>query len=190
MIHVDTLQSDSKIHVQRLQRFDEFFKKNCQICIVVVFNNVNTVRSEMWVLFFHITHTKNSSNHSSSTCDLTRFFGICDVEKSILTFPPHSILSIFDFFVKMKLVSTVVHTHINFTTLILVGGSIKLDFFSPLFYIPLDSKMKTANMMIYKKVFKKTLDRSYSYNSKNDLDFYGKICTFFSLRYLIFYLIF
>ena len=55
----------------------------------------------MWILwdrkceygFFHITHAKNSSNHSSSTRDLTRFFGICDVEKAILTFPPHSILS-------------------------------------------------------------------------------------------------
>ena len=56
----------------------------------------------MWILwdrkceygFFHITHAKNSSNHSSSTRDLTRFFGICDVEKAILTFPPHSILSL------------------------------------------------------------------------------------------------
>ena len=28
------------------------------------------------------------------TRDLTRFFGICDVEKAILTFPPHSILSL------------------------------------------------------------------------------------------------
>ena len=57
----------------------------------------------MWILwdrkceygFFHITHAKNSSNHSSSTRDLTRFFGICDVEKAKLTFPPHSILSMF-----------------------------------------------------------------------------------------------
>ena len=56
----------------------------------------------MWILwdrkceywFFHITHAKNSSNHSSSTRDLTRFLGICDVEKPILTFPPHSILSL------------------------------------------------------------------------------------------------
>ena len=55
----------------------------------------------MWILwdrkceygFFHITHAKNSSNHSSSIRDLTRFFGICDVEKAILTFPPQSILT-------------------------------------------------------------------------------------------------
>jgi len=47
MSHVHTLQSDSKTHVHTLQRFDEFFKKNCQICVIVVFNNVNTVRSEM-----------------------------------------------------------------------------------------------------------------------------------------------
>ena len=49
---------------------------------------------------FHCIHiVKNCysketvEQHSSSTCDLTRFFGICDVEKAILTFPPHSILS-------------------------------------------------------------------------------------------------
>ena len=42
-----TLQSDSKTHVHTLQRFDELFKKKCQICVIVVFNNVNTVRSEM-----------------------------------------------------------------------------------------------------------------------------------------------
>jgi len=47
MSHVHTLQSDSKTHVDTLQRFDEFFKKICQICVIVVFNNVNTVRSEM-----------------------------------------------------------------------------------------------------------------------------------------------
>ena len=40
-----------------------------------------------------MAHAKNSSNDSSSTRDLTRFFGICDLEKPILTFPPHSILS-------------------------------------------------------------------------------------------------
>ena len=58
--------------------------------------------STMWILwdwkcdygFFQITHAKNSSNPSSSTRDLTRFFGICDLEKPILTFPPHSILSL------------------------------------------------------------------------------------------------
>ena len=55
----------------------------------------------MWILwdrkceygFFHITHAKNSSNHSSLTRDLTRFLGICDVEKAILPFSPHSIRS-------------------------------------------------------------------------------------------------
>ena len=53
MTNVHTLQSESKTHVHNLQRFDEFFKKkNCQICVIVVFNNVNTVRSEMWVLVF------------------------------------------------------------------------------------------------------------------------------------------
>ena len=86
MTNVHTLQSDSKTHVHTLQQFDKFFKKICQICVIVVFNNVNTVRSEMWVCFF--------PNHLSSTCDLTRFFGICDLEKPILTFPPHSILSL------------------------------------------------------------------------------------------------
>ena len=45
--------------------------------VFVVFYNVNTVRSEMWVWDF--------PNHSSSTRDL---------ENTILTFPPHSILSI------------------------------------------------------------------------------------------------
>ena len=46
--------------------------------------------STMWILwdrkcehrFFQITHAKNSSNHSPSTRDLTRFFGICDLEKT------------------------------------------------------------------------------------------------------------
>ena len=44
--------------------------------VFVVFYNVNTVRSEMWVWDF--------PNHLSSTRDL---------ENTILTFPPHSILS-------------------------------------------------------------------------------------------------
>ena len=52
MSHVHTLQSDSKTHVHTLQWFDKFFKKNCHICVIVVFYNVNTVRSEMWVLVF------------------------------------------------------------------------------------------------------------------------------------------
>ena len=92
MSHVHTLQSDSKTHVHTLQQFDEFFKKIKSALLQFL---------TMWILwdrkceygFFHITHAKNSSNHSSSTRDLTRFFGICDVEKAILTFPPHSILS-------------------------------------------------------------------------------------------------
>jgi hypothetical protein len=35
------------------------------------------------------------SNHASFTHDLTRLFGICDLEKLILTFPPHGILSLY-----------------------------------------------------------------------------------------------
>ena len=59
--------------------------------------------STMWILWgrkcdywvFHITHAKKGlPNHSSSTRDLKDFFSICDVENSILTYPPHSILSI------------------------------------------------------------------------------------------------
>ena len=74
MTNVHTLQSGSKTHVHTFQQFAKFFKKNCQICVIVVFN---------------IT--------SSSTRDLTRFFGICDVEKALLTFPPHSILSFYPY---------------------------------------------------------------------------------------------
>ena len=33
-------------------RFDNFFKKMVKICVIAVFNNVNTVRSEMWVWVF------------------------------------------------------------------------------------------------------------------------------------------
>ena len=59
--------------------------------------------STMWILWgrkcdywvFHITHAKKGlPNHSSSTRDLKDFFSICDVENTILTFPPHSILSL------------------------------------------------------------------------------------------------
>ena len=59
--------------------------------------------STMWILWgrtceycvFHITHAeKGLPNHSSSTRDLKDFFSICDVENTILTYPPHSILSI------------------------------------------------------------------------------------------------
>ena len=39
MINVHTLQSDSKTHVHTLQQFHNFFKTNCQICVIVVFNN-------------------------------------------------------------------------------------------------------------------------------------------------------
>ena len=35
--------------------------------------------------------------------NLTRFFGICDLEKPILTFPPHSILSIQTFKIYLKI---------------------------------------------------------------------------------------
>ena len=60
--------------------------------------------STMWILWgrkcdywvFHITHAKKGlPNHSSSTRDLKDFFSICDVENTILTYPPHSILSFF-----------------------------------------------------------------------------------------------
>ena len=59
--------------------------------------------STMWILWgrkcdywvFHITHAKKGlPNHSSSTRDLKDFFSICDVENTILTYPPHSILSV------------------------------------------------------------------------------------------------
>ena len=59
--------------------------------------------STMWILWgrkcdywvFHITHAKKGlPNHSSSTCDLKDFFSICDVENTILAYPPHSILSL------------------------------------------------------------------------------------------------
>ena len=65
--------------------------------------------STMWILWgrkcdywvFHITHAKKGlPNHSSSTRDLKDFFSICDVENTILTYPPHSILSMF--FLKYK----------------------------------------------------------------------------------------
>ena len=61
--------------------------------------------STMWILWgqkcdywvFHITHAKKGlPNHSSSTRDLKDFFSICDVENTILTYPPHSILSLHD----------------------------------------------------------------------------------------------
>ena len=60
--------------------------------------------STMWILWgrkcdywvFHITHAKKGlPNHSSSTRDLKDFFSICDVENTILTYPPHSILSMY-----------------------------------------------------------------------------------------------
>ena len=62
--------------------------------------------STMWILWgrkcdywvFHITHAKKGlPNHSSLTRDLKDFFSICDVENTILTYPPHSILSLLDF---------------------------------------------------------------------------------------------
>ena len=54
-----------------LLQFHKFF---LTVCIFVVFNNVNTVRSEMWVWGFpNHSCQKFFTNHSSSTRDLTRF---------------------------------------------------------------------------------------------------------------------
>ena len=54
-----------------LLQFHEFF---LILCVFVVFNNVNTVRSEMWVWGFpNHSCQKFLTNHSSSTRDLTRF---------------------------------------------------------------------------------------------------------------------
>ena len=54
-----------------LLQFHEFF---LTLCIFVVFYNVNTVRSEMWVWGFpNHSCQKFLTNHSSSTRDLTRF---------------------------------------------------------------------------------------------------------------------
>ena len=54
-----------------LLQFHKFF---LILCIFVVFNNVNTVRSEMWVWGFpNHSCQKFFTNHSSSTRDLTRF---------------------------------------------------------------------------------------------------------------------
>ena len=60
MSHVHTLQSDSKIHV-----LTHFFKMNCQICVIVVFKNVNTVRKKCEYGFFHITNAKKSCQITS-----------------------------------------------------------------------------------------------------------------------------
>jgi hypothetical protein len=54
-----------------LQQFHEFF---LTLFVFVVFNNVNTVRSEMGVWGFpNHSCQKFLTNHLSSTCDLTRF---------------------------------------------------------------------------------------------------------------------
>ena len=54
-----------------LLQFHKFF---LTLCIFVVFYNVNTVRSEMWVWGFpNHSCQKFLTNHSSSTRDLTRF---------------------------------------------------------------------------------------------------------------------
>jgi hypothetical protein len=47
--------------------------------------------------FFQITHAKNLSNHSPWTRDLTRFFGICDLKKLILTHISSSQYSLISF---------------------------------------------------------------------------------------------
>ena len=84
MSHVHTLQNDGNTHVHTLQRFDKCFKKICHSCVIVVFNNVNTVRSEMWVLVF--------AHHSWQK----RFWHLwCGKSHThIFILSPHSILSI------------------------------------------------------------------------------------------------
>ena len=89
----------------------------------------------MWILwdrkceygFFHITHAKNSSNHSSLTRDLTRFFGICDVEKPILTFPPHSILSVCSKFFRTPSRGGNSNTHLAKNRIILQNFKVWMD---------------------------------------------------------------
>ena len=51
-----------------------------------------------WFKVIHFKWYKNLKekillDHQSSTCNLTRFFGICDFEKAILKFPHYNIFS-------------------------------------------------------------------------------------------------
>ena len=75
-----------------LLQFHKFF---LTLCIFVVFYNVNTVRSEMWVWGFP-NHSCQKIPYKSLVFDswFDKIFGICDLENPILTFPPHSILSL------------------------------------------------------------------------------------------------
>ena len=57
--------------LNNLLQFHELF---LTLCIFVIFNNVNTVRSELWVWGFpNHSCQKFLTNHVSSTRDLTRF---------------------------------------------------------------------------------------------------------------------
>ena len=59
-------------------------------------NTINTAISQVFPSYLWICSFQHKlTNHSFSTRDLTRFFGICDLENPILTFPPHIILSFF-----------------------------------------------------------------------------------------------
>ena len=58
-----------------LLQFHKFFHI---LCLILVFNNVNTVRSEMWVWGFpNHSYQKFLTNHPSSTRDLTIFLETC-----------------------------------------------------------------------------------------------------------------
>lgn len=60
--------------------------------------------SEMWVLWDVPNQSCQNCFYKSLVFDnLTRLFGICDLEKPILTFPPHSILSIQTFKIYLKI---------------------------------------------------------------------------------------
>ena len=87
--------------------------------------------STMWILWgrkcdywvFHITHAKKGlPNHSSSTRDLKDFFSICDVENTILTYPPHSILSLSLAWKSKSQGSVIRHENQNFTESISAKG--------------------------------------------------------------------
>ena len=58
-------------------------------------------------------------NEISSTRDLKDFFSICDVENTILTYPPHSILSLLGYvkkFVDITLQCFALLPQVNFPT--------------------------------------------------------------------------
>ena len=68
---------------KKLGKYKIILDLNLSFCVFAVFYNVNEYCEIGYVSmgFFQITHAKNSS----LTRDLTRFFGICDLEKPILT---------------------------------------------------------------------------------------------------------